>query len=101
MFPEPGSRFVVILTKCSKFVYCGYDEQPTDDIAVIQAREPEILYIQSLEPLALDCADGTLELTYDTMTVALESGQSVTEDALIQAAEKYWKAFASRSKRDS
>lgn len=100
VFPEPGTKFVVTLTACSRFVHCGYDEQPTDDIAVIQAREPEILYIQSLEPLVLDCADGTLELTYDTMTIALESGQPVTENSLIQAADKYWKDFASRTRRD-
>ncbi|MFH7813432.1 hypothetical protein ACH0C8_16105, partial [Acetobacter lovaniensis] len=83
------------------FVYCGYDEQPTDDIAVIQAREPEILYINSLDPLVLDCADGTLELVYEAMAVASESGQPVTEDALIQASEKYWKDFASRTERDT
>jgi hypothetical protein len=100
MFPEPGTRFVVTLTACSKFVYCGYDEQPTDDIAEIQAREPEILYINSMDPLVLDCADGTLELAYEAMTVALESGRPVTEDALVQASDKYWKDFASRAERD-
>ena len=101
MFPERGTSFVVTLTACSKFVYRGYDEQPTDDIAEIQAREPEILYVNSMDPLVLDCADGTLELAYETMTVTLESGQPVTEDALIQASDKYWKDFASRAERDT
>jgi hypothetical protein len=54
-----------------------------------------------MDPLVLDCADGTLELAYETMTVTLESGQPVTEDALIQASDKYWKDFASRAERDS
>jgi hypothetical protein len=32
------------------------------------------------------------------MSVALESGAAVSEQSLIAAAEKYWKAFAARTK---
>jgi len=97
MFPEPGDRFVVMLIGCSKFVYAGYDEPPTEDLSHIQSREPEILYITSEQPVVLDCNEGTLEIEYDEMTVGLESGQAVDYETLASACRKYWTDWKSRT----
>jgi hypothetical protein len=90
MFPEPGDRFFVNLLGCSKFIYTGFDERPTENTSYIQDKEPEILYVTSEEPLVLDCAMGTLEIEYDEMTVTLESGQAITYEALASASHEYW-----------
>jgi hypothetical protein len=100
MFPEPGDRFVVMLFGCSKFTYADYDEPPTEDIAHIQCREPEILYITSEQPVVLDCAKGTLEFEYDEMTVSLESGRAVGYESLASACRKYWTDWKSRTKTE-
>jgi hypothetical protein len=65
MFAEPGARFVVTLSGCSKFVFGKYDEVPTAVLADIVSEEPEILCVNSTEPLVLDCDGGTLKLEYD------------------------------------
>jgi hypothetical protein len=99
MFPEPGDCFIVTLSDCTKFTFTEYDGPPITDHARIQALEPEILYVNELEPLILDCDGGTLELDYQEMSVSLESGYPVGYDDLVSAADKYWAAFAARAKR--
>jgi hypothetical protein len=101
MFPEPGHRFIVSLSRCSKLRFTEYDELPTENPHEIQQREPEILYVLSEQPLVLDCAAGKLEVEYDEMTVRLESGQSVSYESLASASAKYWNDWSSRAKSDA
>lgn len=100
-FPEPGSRFVIILSNCTRLIFTEYDGPPIADLGRIQALEPEIMYVSQLQPLMLDCNGGTLELDYQEMSVSLESGQPVSYDDLVSAAEKYWAAFAARAERET
>ena len=98
MFDEPGTSFRIELQGCTKLVYAEYDQEPTDDVARIQEREPEILYVTSEHPLLLDCVMGTLELEYDAMRVTLPSGAEVSYASLAFASEKYWAEWSARSK---
>jgi hypothetical protein len=100
-FGEKGDYFVVHLGQCTKFRYCEYDAQPTEDLSEIQDREIDVLYVSSEEPLVLDCSDGVLELEYKTMRVALPSGREVTRDELVAASEKYWKEWRARAKSET
>ena len=90
MFDKPGTDFLIELQGCSKLRFTPYGEVPTEDLQEIEAQTPEVLYVQSEEPLALECAEGVLELGYAQMRVALPSGTQVTYEALVAAAEKYW-----------
>jgi hypothetical protein len=101
MFDEPGISFRIKLTGCTKVVYNEYDEKPTQDIATIQNREPEILYVTSEQPLLLDCVMGTLELEYDAMHVMLPSGVEVSYESLASASDRYWNEWSARSKGDA
>lgn len=96
-FEEDGDHFVVHLERCTKFRYCGYDDQPTEDLDEIQSREVDVLYVSSEEPLVLDCSDGVLELEYQAMRVALPSGREVTRDELMAASENYWEEWRARA----
>jgi hypothetical protein len=101
MFDEPGTSFRIELNGCTKLVYSEYDQDPTDDVARIQAREPEILYVSSEQPLHLGCVMGTLELEYDTMRVILPSGVEVSYASLASASEKYWNDWSARSRGEA
>ncbi|MBK7547593.1 MAG: hypothetical protein IPI20_07030 [Rhodoferax sp.] len=98
MFDEPGITFIVVLTGCTKLRYSEYDQQATEDIAKIQEREPEVLYVSSEHPLLLDCVMGTLELEYDAMRVSLPSGLEVSYESLASASERYWNEWKARGK---
>ena len=101
MFDEPGISFAVELNNCTKFKYSEYEEQPTENIAKVQEREPEILYVISEHPLVLDCVMGTLELEYDAMRVRLPSGSEVSYGSLESTSEKYWSEWNARAKSDA
>jgi hypothetical protein len=101
MFDEPGISFAVELNNCTKFKYSEYEEQPTENIARVQEREPEVLYVLSEHPLVLDCVMGTLELEYDAMRVTLPSGGEVSYGSLESASEKYWSEWNARAKSDA
>jgi hypothetical protein len=101
MFEGNGTGFNVRLQSCTKVKYSEYDEQPIEDLARIQEREPEVLYLASEHPLVLDCAMGTLELTYEEMLVTLDSGGHVSEEELAEASELYWQRWGENTKRDA
>lgn len=90
MFAGEGKGFILTLFGCTKFEYTEYGEEPTSDIPTIATKQPEILYVTSIEPLVLDCAMGTLELAFKEMEVSLDSGSPVSYEALGAASEKYW-----------
>jgi hypothetical protein len=96
-FDEDGDWFVVELGSCSKFKYSEYEAEPTEDLTEIQAREIDVLYVSSEDPLVLDCSMGILELEYKTMRVVLPSGRAVTREDLIAASERYWKEWNARA----
>ncbi|MBC3881929.1 hypothetical protein H8K35_10425 [Undibacterium sp. LX40W] len=97
-FDESGDYFIIELGCCTKFRYSEYDNPPTEELSEIQAREIDLLYVSSEQPLVLDCSMGVLELEYESMRVLLPSGRTVTRDELIAASENYWNEWGQRAK---
>lgn len=93
MFPGSGDGFRVVLSGCEFIEYREYDEAPTRDLLKIQEREPEILYVDSTEPVILDCVMGALELRYASATTFLDSGEPVSYDELAAGCKAYWDAW--------
>jgi hypothetical protein len=96
-FDEDGDVFIVELGSCTKFRFSEYEAQPTEDLVEIQAREIDVLYVSSENPLVLDCSMGVLELDYKTMRVFLPSGRDVTREDLVAASKRYWNEWSARA----
>jgi len=90
MFNGQGNGFKVSLSGCTKLEYTEYDDAPTSDLLEIGAKQPEVLYVTSTDPLVLDCAMGTLGLAYEAIEITLDSGEPVSYEELAAACEKYW-----------
>jgi hypothetical protein len=101
MFDEEGGSFTIELDHCSRFCYSEYDAEPTEDLAKIQAKEIEILSVESEDPLVLNCVMGTLDLEYKSMKVLLPSGFELSDELLVSASEKYWHDWRERTKRET
>ena len=101
MFEGDGTGFEIRLKGCTKLRYSEYDEEPTEDLARIRDREPEILYVTSETPLVLDCVMGSLELEYQEMSVTLDTGSQVSEEDLAKASEHYWQSWREGNKSDA
>jgi len=93
MFDGDGDCFLLTLTHCTHLCYSSFQDPPTTDLARIVAYEPEILYIKTTYPVVLYCAEGVLELTYDDIAIALDSGVEVTYEQLVAACKRYWDDF--------
>lgn len=101
MFHGDGEGFVITLSNCSKFEYQEYDEQPTDNLKEIESLEPEVLYVQSQDPLVLDCSAGTLRLNYDSASIEIDSGMPVTDEELSKECDNYWEGWKKRNEKNS
>ncbi len=97
MFDGEGTGFRAKLHDCSQFEYCEFGQQPTSDFRTIEASETWILYVHSTDPLVLDCTTGTLTLEYQSMEISLDSGESVTYEALREACERYWDDWSGKT----
>lgn len=96
MFDGTGTAFQIELTGCSNVRYNEYDEAPSTDLLHIEGRQPEILYVASADPLVLDCAMGTLELTYREVSIFLDTGVPVSYEELARACDLYWTRWQQR-----
>ena len=96
-FPGDGTGFVVHLSGCTHCMFEPYDEPTTSDLAAIVASEPEILSAEPSDPLEVSCVMGTLFLRYDTATLSLDSGGSVTLSELDAASKSYWREWSART----
>lgn len=101
MFDEPGDSFTVELGSCSRFQYTEYDAERTENLPDIESKEPEILSVESVEPLVICCVMGTLELEYKSMKVLLPSGTEVDERALLSAGQRYWDEWSAGGNRET
>ena len=97
-FPGDGTGFVVHLSGCTHCMFEPYDEPTTSDLAAIVASEPEILSAEPSDPLEVSCVMGTLFLRYDTATLSLDSGGSVTLSELDAASKSYWREWSARTR---
>lgn len=99
-FPGAGTGFLITLTNCTRFEYAPYDEPPCRDLAAIIRLEPEILSLASDDPVVVNCAMGTLNLTYDSASVALDTGAPISTAQLSEASSSYWDEWSRRSRGD-
>jgi hypothetical protein len=90
MFSEPGESFFISLVNCSLFRYTEFGSLPTSDLLEIAQLSPEILYVTHENPLVISCVNGTLELTYESMLIALSPGKNVSYEDLTDANTRYW-----------
>jgi hypothetical protein len=98
MFPGEGKGFIVTLKNCSSFEYEEYlvegrVEIPIKDMVIIAQKKPILLYVDCTDPVVIDCAIGTLRIEYMTAESSLDSGESVSDEQLIEASKSYWKNF--------
>lgn len=93
MFKEPGERFVVELRACRQLQYTESGRGTISDLSVIESLSPEILYVNSEEPVVIDCVMGTLELQYLGLEIKLPSGVSLSYDDLEEASSRYWQEW--------
>lgn len=98
MFPGKGTGFVVNLQNCSFIEYQEFDEEPTRDLELIENKEPGLLYVQSVRPLIINCAMGTLRMEYDSASLTLDTGEPVSDVELDAACKGYWDAWERKCK---
>ena len=98
MFPQEGDYFLITLDDCTHIQFAPFQDPVTTELAEIARHEPMVLYVREQTPLKLDCANGVFEANYGAMSVALDSGQSVSEDELEAASRRYWDDWERRGK---
>ena len=97
MFPSEGEEFIIQLNKCTNFEFDEYDEKPTNILKTIETKKPEILYIDSLNPIVINCATGILRMEYNEAHVSLDTGESINDLQLEEASDKYWDEWKKNS----
>jgi hypothetical protein len=93
MFPGTGSSFILSLSKCNLFQYQAYEQPPTQDIGEIEEQQLELLYIVSTDPLVLGCSTGTLTISYQQLSLTLDTGEPIDLEQLQEASKKYWEQW--------
>lgn len=97
MFDGDGVGFVLELRGVRRLAWKPWDGEWTEDRAAILAEEPELVYVQSTEPLVMDCSAGELLVDHDDATLALDTGDPVSAEELHAAARRYWEAWKARN----
>jgi hypothetical protein len=95
-FGGQGTRFVLTLKGCTLFAFTPYVGEPCVTLADIQEHQPEILYVEQRADLVLLCTTGEITLSYDSARLALDNGQAITSEDLLQAARSYWQEWDSQ-----
>jgi hypothetical protein len=96
-FGGEGTRFVVHLSRCTRFAFQPWDEAEVTDFAAIAAMRPWIYGASEQGPATIDCTQGTLSMSCDGVSVSLDTGASVTLRELMVAAEAYWAEWSARA----
>jgi hypothetical protein len=97
MLPGEGDGFCVQLSGCTLIEFENWDGKIEQTPERLAAQDIELLYIKTLDPLALDCNEGILRLVYQAAQVTLDSGEIVSDEALWDASSRYWTAFKERA----
>jgi hypothetical protein len=105
LLPDPGDRFVILLTRCNLLEYrdfVGNQVLLLTDLKVISAIEPEILSARTRDQtvvISMTRGPSTymeLHLQYEGLTISVESGREVPMEELVNAARRYWEGFGRR-----
>ena len=95
-FEPVGDGFIIRLIGCGQFDLTGDNGSVISDLDQIAARSLDILSIESWSPLSIYTTDGTLILSYESLEIALDTGQPLTATELVQANAQYWQAWSER-----
>ncbi len=98
-FPGDGTGFIIRLSNCTRFEFEPYDEPACTELAEIVRLDPEILSLQSADPVVVNCVMGTLNLAYTHATVTLDSGVPVSLEELDAATKTYWEEWSQRNRK--
>jgi hypothetical protein len=98
-FPGDGTGFIIVLSNCTRFEFEPYDEPACNELAEIVRLDPEIVSLQSADPVVVNCVMGTLNLAYTHVTVTLDSGVPVSLEALHAASAGYWEEWSQRNRK--
>ena len=93
MFPGNGEGFCVRLNECSFIEFSPFDQPVIQSLAAIEEAQPEVLYVQTLEPVTLGCTSGMLSFSYKTAQIFLDTGERISCEQLAQASHNYWSAW--------
>jgi hypothetical protein len=64
--------------------------------------ESQLIIISALgetQPVQIEVAQGTLVIDFESLDIALDSGQLISYEQLASAAEEYWNAWEARHKQ--
>ncbi|KFN50549.1 hypothetical protein P873_06270 [Arenimonas composti TR7-09 = DSM 18010] len=86
------------LAECTSFRYEPYEGAASSTLEDIARREIEILSLESSHPIIVNCVMGTLFLEYTSVSLALDSGEPVSVQELLQASAAYWDDWSERSR---
>ena len=95
-FAGEGVWLFVHLEGCTFVSFRPFEQPPIDSLEGIARAEPEILYVQNIEPVVIDCTAGTLSVSYQAASVYLDTGEEVSYEQLVQACDDYWNAWKKR-----
>lgn len=98
-FPGDGAGFIIRLSNCTRFEFEPYGEPACNELAEIVRLDPEILSLQSADPVVVNCVMGTLNLAYAHATVTLDSGIPVSLEELDAASAGYWDEWSQRNRK--
>ncbi|HEU0153960.1 MAG TPA: hypothetical protein VFQ84_11525 [Arenimonas sp.] len=93
-FHPDGDGFVLTLRGCTLFRLEGHDGAVLEDPREIAGRTPELLSIVSEVPLVIYTTLGTLTLAYRALELGLDTGQTISVQALDEASCNYWQAWS-------
>jgi hypothetical protein len=97
-FSPAGKAFVVELAECDLFEVLPWsDDSLSRDVAAFAALRPRILSAEEMDDsVKVIWRGGELRLRYSSVHLALDTGEPLTLEALLEAAERYWDALEKR-----
>lgn len=93
-------EIVIHLANCRRFAMNVWAEkQWTEHLQEIAALDPEILGTDSDDvPVQLITTLGELIMDFDSFSITINNGVTLTFEQLSQACENYWRRFANQAK---
>jgi hypothetical protein len=97
-FAPVGDSVVISPSGVTLLEFVHFDGEVSSLCRALEIGGPEILATESKEmPIALETTLGQLRLAFESMDLALDTGRSLTFQALQQASEAYWSEWKARS----
>ena len=99
-FEPMGASFVLSLSGVTRFEFQHFDGEVTSLDQALRVGGPQILSAGSESmPVTVETSMGQLRLDFQSLSLSLDTGQSIRFDALHDTAEGYWAALRARADR--